>query len=775
VFGPPGRHSVAALNKAPFGAHTYANSAGGDPAVMPELTYEYIRGFFDRFYHPGNAIFVSRGDVSLNDILERVEEIVGEGAERKPPTEIPDVPRLTAPVVAQAPIPSGDGMVVLGWVLDMVSGHSYDRLLLDVAGDVLFDGDASPVRRAIRESGLVRGVLDTNRAPYRNPLVAIAAADTDPSSGAELQSVVLDAIAAAVRDGLDPSAVDDAITRLELKRRDQANGVGVFLQTVFPPLLYGGDPYSALELDGDLARLADARAAGRPLEEFIERHLVDNPHRARIELHPDPELEQRTVDTEAKWVGDVEAKLSQAEREEIVATTKRLQEPFSTDYPKRGLTPDEALTVLDAPEPLRRERAVTLFDQPTDGITHLTLRIDANGVGDEDVPYLGLLSAALSRALGVAAPRVTGLDVRAHSRVDVSAQQSLHWLEVSGRTLVRDQDGLVSAVRALADVGVTAGIASVISERASALEAGVMMNAQVHLRRLAASALRRSGAIDDATKGLGQIAFLKSLANVDEGDVVARLLQLRDELLSAGRIALCVTGAGDDVVPLIGPLNDALASLPADEKARAKATPTPNGHSDRLELEVPHRARIAALPVAFTCEAHAIGGLDDPDTAAIAVLTQLMWSGTLNAEIRRGGAYGVDFEVLPERGLLWISSRRDPMPKNSYDTITSAIARFADGTWNGPGAREGMIAILRTSDPVDTPASAARRAWLGAFTGHTADRWNAWRRRVLEVTDDDLERVAAQLTQPARATLIGRTMLDADPTLGELFGEIRDV
>ena len=95
-------------NRAIFDGHTYANSAGGDPAVMPQLTYEGLFAFFERFYHPGNAIFVSRGDVPLPEILEKVEEIVGTqpdacGAEPSSPTSRGS----TDPVAAQAPIPWG--------------------------------------------------------------------------------------------------------------------------------------------------------------------------------------------------------------------------------------------------------------------------------------------------------------------------------------------------------------------------------------------------------------------------------------------------------------------------------------------------------------------------------------------------------------------------------------------------------------------------------------------------------------------------------------------
>ena len=770
VFGAPNRHIFAALNRALFDGHAYANSSGGDPAVMPDLTYEGTVAFFERFYHPGNATFVSRGNIALGEILAKVEEVVEGNRDRRGPTVIPDVPRLDAPVSVEAPIPAAGsrGHVVIGWVAATQAGDSYERLLLDVAGDVLFDGDASPVRRAIRESGLARGAIDTTRAPYRNPLLAVTVADLDPADAEKAEHVVLDAIAAAVRDGLDPDAVDDAIARLELRRRDPANGIGVFLDTVFPPLLYGGDPYSALELDGDLARLARERAAGRPLEEFLTKHLVDNPHRARVALHPDADLERRTVETETAWWADETAKLTDEERDEILALTERLAKPPADEYPHRGLEPEDGLTLLQTPEAHTASVGgvpLDVFLQPAAGITHLWLRIDVSDVADGDVPYLGLLADAIRRDIERATSRVAGLDVRLHTRVRAGSDQTLAWLEIGGRTLTRDQHELAAMIARAVDPTPPDDLERLAAERASALEAGIMNNAQVHLRRLAGAALRRSSAIDDAVRGLGQLRFLKQLDHARAGERVAALAE---RVRTHDRLAVCV--AGSDAGPLLGPLDAVLASVPDRPRDPHPAL------TDRIEPPYPHAARIAQLPVAFTCEAHAIPGLDHPDVPAIGVLTQLMFSGYLNAEIRRGGAYGVDFEVLPERGLWWISSRRDPLPANTYRAFTEALDRFRNDTWDASTAKDGMLAILRVTDPVETPASSARRAWLGSYTGHTTDLWNAFRQRILGVRDKDLRRVAADyFAHPSRATLVGRTMLDGSPEVSALFDHVEDV
>ena len=761
VFGATQRHAHKALNRALFAGHHYENDSGGDPAEMPQLTYEYLMDFFARLYHPRAATFISRGDVPLATVLARVDEIIGDHVVDRPVVEIPPVPRLSSPVAVTAPFPAASGgHVTIGWVPDLESGDSYDWLRLEVAHDIVFKQPNSPVRTAIESSGLVKGATTTFAAPLRHPYVAVSCDEVDPSHAAGLEAVVLAAIGRA-GDELTDVAVDEAIARLELSKRDQSQGLGLFLSMVFPPILYGGDVRSAIELTDDIERLR----ASRDLALFIRTHFIDNPHRVRVTLEADPGLEASVLKTEADWVAAHEASLSDADRAAIVDETARLTAAPNFEFPRRGLEPEDGLVLLDTPDPqmsLAGAIPLAVFDQPTDGITHLGVMIDAGGLDDYLAPYVGLLTSLLRRKVRTANLAVDGADVRGHTRVDAGAEHTLHWIELGARALQRDESNLARLVEGLLDPsGFDADtIAHVASESASALEMGVMPNAQVLLRRLAARSLRRSGLIDDATKGLGQLAFLKSLPS----DAAAKVAELREQLLTAGRLAISITGSST----LSGPLESVLERFPVSASASTDGT-------DLLASAAGHVARIAALPVAFTCEAHAIGGLDDPDGPAFAVLTQLMFAGHLNAEIRKGGAYGVDYEVLPERGLLWISSRRDPMPKASYAAITRCIERFADKSWDENTARDGMLAALRMSDPVDTPASAARRAWIASFTGHTTEKWNTWRRRILDVTDDDLHRVASRLNAGSRATLIGRTMLDADPTLNDLVDGIEDI
>ena len=58
------------ISRALFPDNTYSQESGGDPAVIPELTYEAFLDFHRRYYHPSNSYIYLYGDL---DAAERLE------------------------------------------------------------------------------------------------------------------------------------------------------------------------------------------------------------------------------------------------------------------------------------------------------------------------------------------------------------------------------------------------------------------------------------------------------------------------------------------------------------------------------------------------------------------------------------------------------------------------------------------------------------------------------------------------------------------------------
>ena len=62
------------ISRALFPDNTYSQESGGDPAVIPELTYEAFLDFHRRYYHPSNSYIYLYGDLDAAERLEWMDQ-----------------------------------------------------------------------------------------------------------------------------------------------------------------------------------------------------------------------------------------------------------------------------------------------------------------------------------------------------------------------------------------------------------------------------------------------------------------------------------------------------------------------------------------------------------------------------------------------------------------------------------------------------------------------------------------------------------------------------
>lgn len=60
-----------------FPDNAYGVDSGGDPTAIPNLTFDYFKGFHQRFYHPGNSRVYFYGDDPPLQVCVRVARSLG--------------------------------------------------------------------------------------------------------------------------------------------------------------------------------------------------------------------------------------------------------------------------------------------------------------------------------------------------------------------------------------------------------------------------------------------------------------------------------------------------------------------------------------------------------------------------------------------------------------------------------------------------------------------------------------------------------------------------
>lgn len=780
-----------AVGRALFPGMTYEHISGGDPEHIPDLTWEDLRRFHSLHYHPSNAHFYTYGDQSLEATLAAIEKNVLSAFDRIAiDSGIPNVKRFTKPIQAIEHYPATAGEdhsrkaeALVAW-LTVPSGDSFRMLAMSVLSEALLGNAGSPLRKALIDSKLGTAMADGSglQDSYRETVFGAGLKDIALDDATKVERVVLDTLERLATEGLDKAQVDAAIHRLEFEKRERSNaGFPYALKTLFnllAPFHYGGDPYSALNVDADLAHLEQARTEGRFFEVLIQAELLDNPHRVLLSIKPDPELEERQRRKELDRLAAIEAGLSDSEKARIVAEALRLK---SEQEAKQDLSVLPTLELSDIPMKFEdiasRETTVgkaniEFFPLPTNGVTYIDIRSDFSGLSPDlkdllplfgrvmtqtgaagqDYVQIATRIAAYTGGIG-AAPQVPPLAAR---------DDYLQSFIVSGKALDRNAKPFVDL---LADLTARLEVEprrlkEIIAESTTRLESSIASLGFQFAILLAQSKLTSEGAINDRLQGIGMLHVMRSLAKLEGSElagVISKLDAIRTTLFRRDSIQIVVTCEES----MVGTLRELLVGLVAELPEGSI-----NGQPDKPEPLAPVReARTAPVPVAFNVRLFKTVRYTDPDAPVLLVLANYLRDNFLHREIReKGGAYGAYAQANIGGGTFYLGSYRDPNIIRTFEIYDQAAKWIAESEIDAEALKEAILGACGDVDPLESPDIKGRREATNRLTGFTRKERERFKQRLLKVTGADLRRGAKTFLDAGnsvQATVAGAELVEA--------------
>jgi len=779
-----------ALQKSLYPDLTYANNSGGDPAEIPNLTYEGLKAFHAAHYHPSNAYFFTYGNLPLGEYLEAIESgVMAHFEAHDLDVSIPDQTPFTEPKEISASYPSSDtergAQALVAWKL----GHSFDpdlNLRWSLLSEVLLGNPAAPLTRTLIESGLGSALSDGSgyQDSFREGAFAVGLKGLSADKAPQVHALVLSTLERIAEEGVDAELVDSALHQFEIAQKEVSNaGWPYSLKLMFRavgPWLYGGDPLDGLNLDAALERLRLARAAGQMFEDAIRNELLNNPHRVSLTLIPDPALQEQQAEAEKEMVARLSAEFGDEDRERIVqeAVTLLADQDKEDDV---SILP--TLTLADVTRTVARPHYTTedlggalvgRVEQPTSGLVYLDVQVRLPELSENELELLPLYAFALTRS-GAAGQDYVALTRRIEAVTGgVSAgtgvgtgPDSLDDLRVSlslgGKALGRNAGELVSVLHdILATPEFEAGrLEQLVKQRVAGQKASIVSGGNAYAGRLAAAQLSHESALEERQSGLVALKRLEALAESgDWAECVARLEALHRRVLE-GQARLCLTASAPDLNLDLSRLTGLFAGRAAERVTAPLAKRIP-------------QARTTDTPVAYNAVAFLTVPYTHPDSPALLALARLLSSEYLLKELReKGGAYGGGAGFDARSGVFRMTSYRDP---NIGRTFT--VFRQAREFLNGPafqgeaaGQRELTEAILGASkglDPLTSPDTVGRMRFYGDLGGYTPEVQEAFLNRLLDVRVDDLKRVMDTYLTPDKAAYALLAGKDPNPeTEGE--------
>jgi Zn-dependent M16 (insulinase) family peptidase len=782
ILGHPIAVGWAAVCRALFPGHPYALEHGGTPRGVPSISYEQLKAFHERHYHPANARFLTWGDVDVDDLLETFDAALTRVPVRPfTATPYPPVIPLSAPVrhTDRLPIganddPSGRSIVLMAWVTAPCT-DPYETLLHDLLAELLMAAPDAPLRAALATSGLGRAVAETyDRYGIRFVRHTIAAGlqDTDPSNADEIEAVIMRTLERLASDGFDDDAIDAVLNKLEFRLRtlagpqgDEGSPTSFWIQHINTPWVAGADPFERLTLEPYLERLARERQNGRPVEERLRSWFIDNPHRALVVIEADPGADIRLEREVTEELARVKAAMSDDQKLAIVARTKHLREHLETrSAPPAAPAPE----VVGRTEivPINTEAAgvpVEAYPVRTSGITYLDLFVDIGSLSDELWDYVHLFSLVLVRSGGADLQRRIGVftgGVTSEVEVPVCGDGETHrrLLRIGGRALERNVPAFVDALARLPSVDFEATtVRSVLDAALAHAEQQVFIDAPGYLRRLAGSYVRNSWALRDRLDGFTQLALLRRLGRASEAeldDLLGKLTSIRDTVMVRGSLGVFIAASSDDAIgAATAEVGDAVSSFPGGG-SQGRSWP------DLRRKTIAHEARTFGQPTAFNCEVFTTPGRSHPDAPAILIAGALA-AMSVRADVQRAGtAYNATADGYSDPGSLVCWSIRDPNITRTYGSFERSLADLRAGKIETDMVANAKLEASVGANLPSPPPERARRSFVDRMVGFGPDEQRRFFDAIPAVTAQDVQRAVSDHVAMAgpRASLTSAEM-----------------
>lgn len=680
-----GRWSQQAI----FPDTVYGVDSGGDPSEIPNLTYEQFRAFYDRYYHPSNALIWFYGDDDTESRLALVNSVLKDFDRREINAEIALQPRFEAPRhlvysydAAAVEDETPKALVTVNWLLTD-SLDAVELMSLYLMSQVLLGTSAAPLQKALIDSGLGEEVIGGGlQGDLRQTSFSVGLRGVNVENAHEVEHFILAALRQIVQQGIDPDQIEATINTYEFRLRElNTGGYPKGLLLLFSALntwLYGGDPLASLAFERPLQTIKDAVAQNpRYFEELIQRYLLDNTHRATVLLKPDAEYGQQLREAEAARLDEARAAMTEEDIANIQADVQRLIEYQNTPDSPEALATIPRLTLDD----LDREVKVypceshqlggvpTLYHElHTNGIFYVDVAFNLFALPPELLPYYSLFEAALvdmgttktdfvklTQRIGQKTGGISTRTFISHAR---ELNTDVAWAVYRGKATLPHVGDLLDILReTLLEVNLSDRdrLRQILLEQKSSYEAGIIPSGHVVAMSRLAGHLSLDGWADEQLSGIDYLFFLRRILNDLEHnweDLRAKLETVRDLLLNRQAMLLNVTvdaeGYGT-AQPHLAAFAEAFPAKPFEAQTWPfQPTLTPEG------LLIPAQVNYVAKGGDLFAAGYQLDG------SAIAIKRFISLTHLWNEVRLHGGAYGGGCSFDMQNGVFAFWSYRDP-------------------------------------------------------------------------------------------------------------------
>ncbi len=765
----------------------YGYNSGGDPAHIPELSYEQFIAFYKRYYHPENAFIWLDGRIPLEKTFTLIDSYLSRFTRQG--YAFPIAPQAARPAgravrsyeIAQGEDPREKTHLML---CKLFSGfeEKAEQYAVGLLADVLCSGNDTPIKRALLDEGLCQDVTMGLSDGIAQECFELWVRNTEEDRVEKIRAVVRKTVSGIVREGIDREELQAAINRLafRLKEPMEPQGLVRAIQAL-NSWLYGGDPLLYLTSD-DVIRTLREKLDSRWYEALLEKLLLDESDLQQLVLTPDPALGEKTRQAEEARLNQVMAGMDEAQKDELIAANGRLARWQQTPDTQEQLStlPSLPISAVSAePEFIdnmvedRGPVTVLYHRVPCGDIVHAKMYFALTDRTLEELTRLSPVTEMFAE-LPTRKHSVTELQrmIRLYTGaldfgMDVSAkigqrEEAAPFLTVSCSYLPEYEEQAAALIREIlleTDFTQESLIREILLQTDDDLRQSVVMAGNRFGALRTQAPYSAAAAVSEAMNGLTAVRFVHSLAKGGE-DVFALAAWWQEAVGQAvcqSRLTISLSSGGHTRP------DHFLAGLPLGVPAPEKAPYRYEGPRKEGIL-IPAQISFAAVGGELSRSGLAYDG-----TASV-LSNILTFSYLWNAVRVQGGAYGVSASIAPG-GRVTMASYRDPDAAHSLQAYRDTQAFIRGFVAGDEDLTRFIISTIGQMSPLTTPRQKGALEDIRYFSGITLEKRRKERETIIGMKKEDLLKwlpALQQATENGTVCVVGfKDVLDkcADPEM----------
>ena len=754
----------------------YAVESGGDPEVIPELTYEQFLDFHRKYYHPSNSYIYLYGDMDMEEKLKWLDEkylsefdnepVDSEIHLQKPFTEMKEVVQEYSIASEE----SEEDNTYLSY--NKVVGTTLDEklyLAFEILDYALLSAPGAPLKKALIDAGIGKDVSGSYDNGVYQPIFSVVTKNANVEQKEEFIKVIEDTLKDIVKNGINKKALRAGINYHEFRFREAdfgnyPRGLMYGLQ-LFDSWLYDEEkPFIHMKAIPTFEFLKEQVETGY-FEELIQKYLLDNTHGSIVIIKPERGRTARMDKELADKLQAYKDSLSKEEIEELVKATKELEE-----YQEEESAPEDLAKIpVLGREDISREIApiynkemetsgvkMVHHEVETNGIGYATMMFDLSEIEEELLPYAGILQSVLGiintknyeygELFNEINVHTGGIGTSLELYTDVTKVKEKDFratFEIKGKALYPKMDVLFSMMREIlmeSDLGDEKRLKEILAMLKSRLQMSFLSSGHTTAALRSLSYTSPIAKFKDDTDGIGFYEVVKDLEeNFDEKKemLIANLKKIAEKIFRKDNLMISYTSSESGLAPMeeaFAKIADTLHTEVKGEETNCVIHCVKRNEGFKTSSKVQYVARTGNF---------IDGGAEY--TGALQILKVILSYDYLWQNVRvKGGAYGCmsNFNRIGEGYLV---SYRDPNLEKTMEIYEGVVDYLKNFNVDDRDMNKFIIGTISNIDRPMNPAAKGARS-MNLYMNHvSAEMIKKERNQILDAQQADIRALAGVL------------------------------